>query len=113
MGGEPVPWFGLAKDSWRHPPPHAQLDEGMSARIVELAHERRRFGYRRIADLAMRKLRGKNKLNLRQDATREARFATSAASCRRSVSSPIGGVKTIQPAEMFQTAGYGNRGQVT
>ena len=58
----------------------------MSARIVELAHERRRFGYRRIgdmiraegtsindkrvyrlyrlADLAVRKRRGKKRLKL-------------------------------------------------
>ena len=77
---------GLARDSWRHPPRRAQLDEDMSARIVALAHERRRFGYRRIADLiradgtgvndkrvyrlycladlAVRKRRGKNKLKL-------------------------------------------------
>ena len=42
---------GLARDSWRHPPQRAQADQGMSQRIVELAHERRRFGYRRIGDL--------------------------------------------------------------
>ena len=42
---------GLARDSWRHPPQRAQHDLTTSRRIVELAHERRRFGYRRIADL--------------------------------------------------------------
>lgn len=42
---------GLARDSWRHPPQRAQADQSMSQRIVELAHERRRFGYRRIGDL--------------------------------------------------------------
>lgn len=36
---------------WRHPPQRAQHDQATSQRIVELAHERRRFGYRRIADL--------------------------------------------------------------
>ena len=76
----------LARDSWRHPPRRAQLDQDMSERIVGLAHERRRFGYRRIADLiraegtaindkrvyrlyrladlAVRKRRGKSKLKL-------------------------------------------------
>lgn len=42
---------GLSRDSWRHPPQRAQHDQATSQRIVELAHERRRFGYRRIADL--------------------------------------------------------------
>ncbi|MDA8519958.1 IS3 family transposase [Acidovorax sp. NCPPB 4044] len=42
---------GLSRDSWRHPPQRAQHDRAMSQRIVELAHERRRFGYRRIGDL--------------------------------------------------------------
>ena len=76
----------LARDSWRHPPRRAQLDQSLSERIVGLAHERRRFGYRRIADLiraegtaindkrvyrlyrladlAVRKRRGKGKLKL-------------------------------------------------
>jgi putative transposase len=43
--------LGLARDSWRHPPRRAEADRDMSQRITELAHERRRFGYRRIADL--------------------------------------------------------------
>ncbi len=42
---------GLSRDSWRHPPQRAQHDRAMSQRIVELAHGRRRFGYRRIGDL--------------------------------------------------------------
>lgn len=42
---------GLARDSWRCPPQRAQADRQMSQKIVELAHERRRFGYRRIGDL--------------------------------------------------------------
>ena len=42
---------GLSGDSWRHPPQRAQHDQATSQRIVELAHERRRFGYRRIGDL--------------------------------------------------------------
>ena len=42
---------GLSRDSWRHPPGRAASDQASMARIVELAHERRRFGYRRIGDL--------------------------------------------------------------
>lgn len=42
---------GLSRDSWRHPPERASKDYTMAQRIVELAHVRRRFGYRRIADL--------------------------------------------------------------
>ena len=77
---------GLARDSWRHPPQRGQFDHRTSERIVALAHERRRFGYRRIADLiraegtpindkrvyrlyrladlAVRKRRGKKRLKL-------------------------------------------------
>jgi putative transposase len=42
---------GLSRDSWRCPPKRAARDQTSTARIVELAHERRRFGYRRIGDL--------------------------------------------------------------
>lgn len=42
---------GLSRDGWRHPPQRAQHDQATSQRIVELTHERRRFGYRRIGDL--------------------------------------------------------------
>ena len=77
---------GLSRDSWRNPPQRAQHDQATSERIVELAHERRRFGYRRIgdllraagtkindkrvyrlyklADLSVRKRRGKQRLKL-------------------------------------------------
>jgi putative transposase len=43
--------LGLSRDSWRHPPKRDTRDAALSERIVTLAHERRRFGYRRIADL--------------------------------------------------------------
>ena len=42
---------GLSRDCWRHPSQRAQHDLAASQRVVELAHERRRFGYRRIGDL--------------------------------------------------------------
>ncbi len=43
--------LGLSRDSWRHPPKRDARDAALRERIVTLAHERRRFGYRRIADL--------------------------------------------------------------
>ena len=76
----------LSRDSWRHPPRRPEQDHPLRQRIVEMAHERRRFGYRRIADmiraegtivndkrvyrlyrledLAVRKRRGKKRLKL-------------------------------------------------
>lgn len=38
---------GLARDNWRCPPQRARAEQDMIQKIVELAHERRRFGYRR------------------------------------------------------------------
>ena len=86
---------GLSRDSWRHPPQRAQHDLATSQRIVELAHERRRFGYRRIgdllraagnkindkrvyrlyrlADLSVRKRRGKQRLKLERVPLHECR----------------------------------------
>lgn len=76
----------LARDSWRNPPTKPAQDAPLRQRIAQLAHERRRFGYRRIADmlradgevvndkrvyrlyraedLAVRKRRGKKRLKL-------------------------------------------------
>ena len=42
---------GLSRDCYRHPPIVNAVTQALSARIVEIAHERRRFGYRRIHDL--------------------------------------------------------------
>jgi putative transposase len=42
---------GLSRTSWRSPPEPDEDTQALSARIVELAHRRRRFGYRRIHDL--------------------------------------------------------------
>ena len=77
---------GLSRDSVRNPPAKPAKDQSLRQRIVQLAHERRRFGYRRIADmlradgevvndkrvyrlyraedLAVRKRRGKKRLKL-------------------------------------------------
>ena len=39
---------GLSRDSYRHPPQMDAQTLQLSARIVDIAHARRRFGYRRI-----------------------------------------------------------------
>lgn len=45
---------GLSRTSYREPPSADLATQELSTRIVELAHERRRFGYRRIHDLLTR-----------------------------------------------------------
>jgi putative transposase len=42
---------GLSRDSYRHPPVANAQTEALKTRIVEIAHARRRFGYRRVHDL--------------------------------------------------------------
>lgn len=42
---------GLSRDSYRHPPNADQATAALSAAIINIAHARRRFGYRRIHDL--------------------------------------------------------------
>ena len=42
---------GLSRDSYRNPPQPDQLTRDLGERIVDIAHVRRRFGYRRIHDL--------------------------------------------------------------
>jgi len=42
---------GLSRDAFRHPPEPAAATQTLSARIIELAQVRRRFGYRRLHDL--------------------------------------------------------------
>ena len=42
---------GLSRDSYRHPPEADAVTQELSSKIVEIAHVRRRFGYRRIHDL--------------------------------------------------------------
>lgn len=44
-------YAGLSRTSYREPLSMNQSTASLSTRIVELAHERRRFGYRRIHDL--------------------------------------------------------------
>ena len=42
---------GLSRDSYRHPPEVDAMTKELSGKIIEIAHARRRFGYRRIHDL--------------------------------------------------------------
>jgi putative transposase len=47
-------YAGLSRTTFREPPTMSSATQELSARIVELAHARRRFGYRRIHDLLAR-----------------------------------------------------------
>jgi putative transposase len=51
---------GLSRDSYRHPPEADQMTKDLSGKIVEIAHMRRRFGYRRIHDLLRSQFPGVN-----------------------------------------------------
>ena len=53
-------YAGLSRTSYREPPSMNAATQELSARIVELAHVRRRFGYRRIHDLLTREGRDVN-----------------------------------------------------
>lgn len=49
---------GLSRDSYRNPPMVDEATQQLSAKIVEIAQVRRRFGYRRIHDLLRRQFPG-------------------------------------------------------
>ena len=51
---------GLSRDSYRNPPEPDQLTRELGERIVDIAHVRRRFGYRRIHDLLRSEFPGVN-----------------------------------------------------
>lgn len=51
---------GLSRDSYRNPPVVDEATQQHSAKIVEIAQVRRRFGYRRIHDLLRRQFPGVN-----------------------------------------------------
>lgn len=51
---------GLSRDSYRNPPQPDQLTRDLGKRIVDIAHVRRRFGYRRIHDLLRSEFPGVN-----------------------------------------------------
>lgn len=51
---------GLSRDSYRHPPEDDAMTKELSGKIIEIAHARRRFGYRRIHDLLRPEFPGVN-----------------------------------------------------
>ncbi|MGZ7142639.1 IS3 family transposase, partial [Streptococcus pyogenes] len=51
---------GLSRDSYRHPPEPGAATRELAGQIVEIAHARRRFGYRRIHDLLRPQFPGVN-----------------------------------------------------
>ena len=51
---------GLSRDSYRHPPHTSAENQALSGRIVAIAHERRRFGYRRVHDMLRAQFPGVN-----------------------------------------------------
>ena len=51
---------GLSRDSFRHPPEIDQMTKDLTGKIVEIAHARRRFGYRRIHDMLRTEYPGVN-----------------------------------------------------
>jgi putative transposase len=51
---------GLSRDSYRNPPVVDEATQQLSAKIVEIAQARRRFGYRRIHDLLRPQFPGVN-----------------------------------------------------
>jgi len=51
---------GLSRDCYRNPPLVDESTQQLSAKIVEIAQVRRRFGYRRIHDLLRPEFPGVN-----------------------------------------------------
>lgn len=51
---------GLSRDSFRNPPMVSEQTQALRCRIVDIAHQRRRFGYRRVHDLLRRDFPGVN-----------------------------------------------------
>ena len=51
---------GLSRDAFRHEPVPTEATQALSARIIELAQVRRRFGYRRLHDLLDQEFPGVN-----------------------------------------------------
>jgi putative transposase len=51
---------GLSRDSYRHPPQADHMTQDLTGKIIEIAHARRRFGYRRIHDLLRPEFPGVN-----------------------------------------------------
>ncbi len=51
---------GLSRDSYRHQPQASPMNEELNAKIIEIAQERVRFGYRRVHDMLRAQYPGVN-----------------------------------------------------
>ena len=52
--------MGLSRDSYRHPPKPDHATVELTAKIIEIAQARRRFGYRRVHDMLRPEFPGVN-----------------------------------------------------
>jgi putative transposase len=57
---------GLCRDNYRHPHQESEMNQALSAKIIEIAHVRRRFGYRCIHDLLRPEFAGVNHKRVRR-----------------------------------------------
>lgn len=94
-------YAGLSRTSYREPPSMNQSTASLSTRIVELAHERRRFGYRRIHDLLS--LEG-HQVNHKR-VWRLYKLANLSVRKRRKVKRPTGERQPWLPASTSMTPG--------
>lgn len=51
---------GLSRDAYRHPPVMDEQTWQLKAKIIDVAHTRRRFGYRRVHDMVKPQFPGVN-----------------------------------------------------
>jgi len=85
---------GLSRDSFRHPPEPTAANQALSARIIELAQVRRRFGYRRLHDLLAPEFPNVNHKKI----YRLYREANLAVRRRRKAKLPVGERQRLRPA---------------
>ena len=85
---------GLSRDSFRHPPEATASTQALSARIIELAQVRRRFGYRRLHDLLRPEFPNVNHKKIYR-LYREAKLAVRR---RRKTRLPVGERQRLCPA---------------
>jgi putative transposase len=88
---------GLSRDAYRHPPVPSPLNVELSGKIIELAHVRRRFGYRRIHDLLRPEYPQVNPKRVYR-LYREAQLAVRK---RRKAKRPSGERQPLAPARMI------------
>jgi len=86
---------GLSRDAYRHPPEPTAATQALSARIIELAQVRRRFGYRRLHDLLDQEFPGVNHKKI----YRLYREANLAVRRRRKVRRPAVERQPLMPAD--------------